>query len=110
MSREERRAYKRLTKNLDPYAPPGNAARRAKVDRARVRQERARPTGPFQFVTARFLALGLGGAAAAGLIAFSVAWPNGMPLALYIGLAGAVVWGVLAVGVRLVQRRIAIGT
>jgi hypothetical protein len=51
--------------------------------------------------------LGIGGTLAAGLIAFSVAWPNGMPNAAYVGLAGAVVWGALAFGLRALQRRAA---
>lgn len=105
MSRAERRAYKRMTKNQDPYALPAAAAARGRAPRQRGR--RPRPTGPFAFVTGRFLAWALGGALAIGLIGFSMAWPNGMPTALYVGLAAALVWGLLAVGVRLLQRRMA---
>jgi hypothetical protein len=105
MSRAERRAYKRMTKSQDPYAPPGGAAARARVQRQRTR--RPQPTGPFQFVTGRLLAWALGGALAAGLVAFSVSWPNGMPMAAYAGLGAAAVWGLLLVGVRFLQQRMA---
>jgi hypothetical protein len=105
MSRAERRAYKRMTKSQDPYAPPGGAAARARVQRQRTR--RPQPTGPFQFVTGRFLTWALGGALAAGLVAFSVSWPNGMPMAAYAGIGAAAVWGLLLVGVRLLQQRMA---
>jgi hypothetical protein len=105
MSRAERRAYKRMTKSQDPYAPPGGAAARSRVQRTRAR--RTPPSGPFQFVTGRVLAWGLGGAVAAALVAFSIAWPNGMPMAAYIGLGAAAAWGLLAVGVRFLQRRMA---
>ncbi len=102
MSRAERRAYKRLTRNQDPYQLPA-AAQRGRAARPRP----ARPEkkdGEFQFITGRFLAWALGGAAVAGLIGLSVSWPN-MPFALYAGLAVAAVWLVLAWVVRLVQRR-----
>jgi hypothetical protein len=105
MSRAERRAYKRLTKSQDPYAPPGGAAARARVQRQRTR--RPQPTGPFQFVTGRFLVWALSGAVAAGLAAFSMAWPGGMPMAAYAGLAAAAAWGLLVAGVRLLQQRTA---
>ena len=39
MSRSERRAYRRLTKNQDPYAPPpATAAARARMERQRARK------------------------------------------------------------------------
>ena len=101
MSREERRAYKRMTKNQDPYAV---AARPGAAGAARRRARRPASTGPFTFVTGRFLTWLIGGAAVAGLIGFSVAWPS-MPLAVYAGLGTAVAWGLLTVGVRLLQRR-----
>jgi outer membrane lipoprotein SlyB len=58
-------------------------------------------------VTPRFLVWALGGAAVAGLLGLSVAWPNGMPTAAYVGLIVAVAWLGLAVVVRLAQRRMA---
>ena len=107
MSREERRAYKRMTKNQDPYSVPVSAAQRARMEKQqRARQaRRPRAGGEFEFVTRRFLVWGVGGAALVGLLAFSIAWPNGMPMAAYVGLAAAAVWGALAVGMRLLQRR-----
>jgi hypothetical protein len=105
MSRAERRAYKRMTKSQDPYAPPGGSGARARVQRQRARP--ALPSGPFQFVTGRFVAWSLGGAIAAGLVAFSIAWPNGMPLAAYAGLGAVAGWALLAVGLRFLQQRMA---
>jgi hypothetical protein len=105
MSRAERRAYKRMTKGQDPYAPAGGAAARARVQRQRTR--RPQPAGPFQFVTRRFLAWAVGGAVAAGLVGFSIAWPSGMPMAAYAGLGAAAAWGLLVVGVRFLQQRTA---
>jgi hypothetical protein len=105
MSRAERRAYKRLTKNQDPYALPA-AAQRGRGARQRSRRSQ-RPDGEFRFVTPRFLVWALGGAAVAGLLGLSVAWPNGMPAAAYVGLIVAVVWLALAVLVRFAQRRMA---
>jgi hypothetical protein len=109
MSREERRAYKRMMKNVDPYAPPASPAQRVRMEKVRARREASRRPGAFRFVTGRFLLFAVGGAAAAGLLAFSLAWPN-MPLAAYLGLAGAAAWGVISVGVRLLQRRMAAAT
>lgn len=106
MSRAERRAYQRMNKNRDPYAMPVAPGQKARIERVRARREQRRGD-PFVFATRRFLALALGGALVAGLATFSVAWPNGMPLALYLGIAAAAVWGALAVGLRLAQRRAA---
>ena len=55
-------------------------------------------------MTGRFLAWAIGGAVVAALLGFSVAWPS-MPLAVYAGLAAAVGWGLVVVGVRFLQRR-----
>jgi hypothetical protein len=44
-------------------------------------------------------------AAAIGFVAFSLQWGNGMPMALYIGLAVAAVVLLLLVGFRFLQRR-----
>jgi hypothetical protein len=106
MSRAERRAYQKLNKNRDPYALPVAPGQKARLDRVRARREQKRASG-FVFVSRRFLAWALGGALVAGLAAFSIAWPNGMPTALYVGLAGAAGWGMLATGLRLAQRRAA---
>jgi hypothetical protein len=105
MSRAERRAYKRLTKNQDPYALPA-AAQRGRAGRQRPRRPQ-RPDGEFRFVTPRFLVWALGGAAVAGLLGLSFAWPNGMPMAGYVGVMVALAWLALAVVVRFAQRRMA---
>lgn len=105
MSREERRAYKRLTKNQDPYQLPA-AAQRGRP--ARQRRRPPRSAGEFRMLSGRFLAWALGGAAVAGLLGLSVAWPNGMPLAGYVGLGVALGWLALAWVVRLAQRRMAL--
>ena len=98
-----------MTKNVDPYAVPGNSgATRSRVERARARKATRPPAeADAGFMSGRFPIWGIGGTLAAGLIAFSVAWPNGMPNAAYVGLAGAVVWGALAFGLRALQRRAA---
>jgi hypothetical protein len=108
MSREERRAYKRMTKNQNPYALPAgaNAAARAR-SQARSRPRRSRTPGEFTFMTSRFLAWLVGGLVVAGLAGFSMAWPSGMPGALFIGLAAAAGWAVLAVAFRFLQQRMA---
>jgi hypothetical protein len=106
MSREERRAYKRMTKNQDPYALPSRATGgAAAMERRRARRTPA-SAGPFAFVSGRFLTWAIGGAVVAGLLGFSLAWPS-MPLAAYAGLAAAAGWVVVVIGVRLLQRRMA---
>ena len=102
MSREERRAYKRMTKNQDPYAVPARPGAAGVAARRRAR--RPTPSGPFTFVTGRFLAWLIGGAAIAALLGFSIAWPA-LPVAVYAGLGAAAGWALLVVGVRLLQRR-----
>ena len=110
MSRAERRAYKRMTKNQDPYGlPSGSSASAGTRGRAQPRsrpRRRANP-GEFSFVTGRFLAWLLGGAVVVGLLGFSIVWPNGMPGALYAGLAATAGWLVLAVAFRFLQQRMA---
>lgn len=104
MSRAERRAYKRMTKNQDPYAAAAQSAARGRPARP---ARRATPKGPFVFWSRRFMLWIFGGAAAAGLLAFSVAWPNGLPNAVWVGLAAAAAWAGLIVGLRFLQSRMA---
>jgi hypothetical protein len=106
MSREERRAYQRMTKKQDPYALPASGAARARQQQLERRKARRAetPTTPGA-ISRRFLAWALGGAAAAGLIAFSLAWPNGMPSAAYVGAGVAIGWVVVAFGARALFRR-----
>ena len=108
MSRAERRAYKRMMKNQDPYALPASASSGARARAAaRSRPRRPQGSGEFVFLTARFLAWAIGGTLLVGLIGFSIAWPNGLSGALYAGLVAAAGWAVLAVGFRFLQRRLA---
>lgn len=108
MSREERRAYRRMMKNADPNAlpaPQGVARKRVEAraqQRARARTELAAEP----FVTARFVGITLAVAVVAGLVFFSVQWPN-MPWAAYVGIAAALVAVVVAGVVRYVRRRAA---
>ena len=105
MSREERRAYQRQMKNMErgPAVPPAARARaeRNAMRRARRGGEAGRP-GEF---TRRFWVRTLLIAVAAGFIAFSTQWGNGMPGALYAGLAVGGVLLLLLVGFRFLQRR-----
>jgi len=105
MSRAERRAYKRMTKSQDPYAPPAGAANRGRA--AARQQRRSRPAGPFVFLSRRFMTWLVGGALVAGLIGFSLSWPSGMPMALWIGLGGAAAWAGAIVVLRFLQGRMA---
>ena len=106
MSREERRNYERMMRNVDrgPSLPPAararaerNAARRA------ARRPRRDPSAPGALTT-RTWVISTVVALSAGYLAFSLLWPN-MPFAAYVGVAVAVVAFALAIGVRLVQRR-----
>jgi hypothetical protein len=107
MSREERRAYQRQMKGMErgPAVPP---AARARAERKAARRARrgggtARP-GEF---TSRFWIRSVLIAAAIGFVAFSLQWSNGMPMALYIGLAAAALVLLILVGFRFLQRRAA---
>lgn len=107
MSREERRAYQRMTKKQDPYALPASGAARARAERQqRVRAQRAArsPSTPGA-ISRRFLLWAFGGGAAIGLIAFSLAWPSGMPFAGYVGLGAWAAWSATAFGLRAVFGR-----
>ena len=105
MSRAERRAYKRMNKGQDPYAMPAAPANRGRAAARTAR--RAKPAGPFVFWSRRFITWLVGGAVVAGLIAFSLSWPNGLPMALWVGLGAAAAWAGLIVGLRFLQGRMA---
>jgi len=101
MSREERRAYQRMTKKQDPYSLPASGAARARQQRQeRLRAQRAArsPSEPGS-ISRRFLWWAIGGGAGVGLIAFSLAWPS-MPLAAYVGVGAWAAWGVILFGLR----------
>ena len=95
-----------MNKGQDPYAVPAASAGRSRAAAARS-SRRASPAGPFVFWSRRFMTWLFGGAVVAGLAAFSVAWPNGMPNALWVGLGGAAAWTGLIVGLRFLQGRMA---
>ena len=102
MSREERRAYQRMTKKQDPYALPSTGAARARqqqLERQKARRAAVGKTTPSGALSRRFLVWALGGGAVGGLIAFSLAWPR-MPMAAYVGIGVAVAWIVAAVALR----------
>lgn len=106
MSREERRNYQRMMKNMErgPALPP---AARARAERnAQRRARRADPTRPGAF-TRGFWVRSVLIAAAIGFIVFSTQWPA-MPGALYTGLAVGGLALLILVGVRLLQRRAAV--
>jgi Flp pilus assembly protein TadB len=106
MSREERRAYERMNKGRDPFAPPVSPQARQRMERQKQRRATRRGSAAAgSGGRSRFGLWAVGGAAATGLVAFSLAWPQGMPNALYIGLAVALVWVVLALGARWMARR-----
>ena len=106
MSREERRAYQRQMKGMErgPALPPAAKAR-AERNAAR-RARRPGPSRPGEFTSAFWIRSVLI-AVAIGFLAFSLQWSNGMPMALYIGLAATAVALLLVVGFRLLQRRAA---
>jgi len=98
-----------MTKKQDPYALPTTGPARAR----QLRQERikarraATPSAPPGALSRRFLLWALGGGVGLGLVAFSLAWPSGMPFAGYVGLGAAAVWVVGAFGLRALTARAA---
>lgn len=108
MSREERRAYQRMTKKQDPYAVPAAAgAARARQQRQdKLKAARAAKAAPPGSISRRFLLWTFGGGAVIGLIAFSLAWPR-MPLAAYVGIGLAVGWLLAAFALRALAGRAA---
>ena len=104
MSREERRNYQRMMKNMErgPALPPAARARAERNAQRRARRAQPEPTGAF---SRRFWTRSVLIAAALGFIAFSLQWGSGMPFALYAGLVVGLVVLLLIVGFRLLQRR-----
>ena len=106
MSREERRAYERMNRGRDPLAPPVNRQAQQRMERARqkrvAKRSTAQPTGA---LGGRFLRWVVIGFVLIGLVAFSLAWPQGMPNALYIGVGAGVGWVILALAGRALARR-----
>jgi Flp pilus assembly protein TadB len=106
MSREERRAYQRQMKAYEkgPALPP---AARARAERNAARRDARRSTNePSRPFSGRFLLRAGLIALAAGFIAFSVQWAEGMPRALYVGLAVGALALVLILAVRFLMARV----
>jgi hypothetical protein len=106
MSREERRAYQRQMKGMErgPSLPPGAKARAERNAARRARRASGEPAGAFSrrfWLRAALIVIAI------GFLAFSLQWSNGMPFALYAGLAAAAVALAVVVGFRLIQRRAA---
>lgn len=85
-----------------PPVPPGA---RARMERRRARRapEAVEGSGLGLRFWLRSLAIALG----LGLVGFSLAWPSGMPFALYVGLGVTVVALGSLLGFRALQRRTA---
>ncbi len=83
-----------MTKNQDPYAPPAvSGAARARAERQRARRSTTqRSADPGRLLGGRGAWLVFGGAAAAFLVGFSMAWGNGAQTALLIGVAAGIAW------------------
>ena len=106
MSREERRNYQRMMKNMErgPALPPAARARAERNAQRRARQGQPQRADAF---SRRFWIRSVLIAAALGFIVFSLQWDGGMPFALYAGLAVGLVVLALIVGFRLLRRRTA---
>lgn len=107
MSREERRQYERMMKNMDRGAalPPAARARAERnATRRAARQAAADPrrsSGLRSWVRTALIVVAI------GFVAFSLQWSEGMPRALYAGLIAAVLASILLLGFRYLQRRAA---
>jgi protein-S-isoprenylcysteine O-methyltransferase Ste14 len=103
MSREERRAYQRMMKNSDPYAPSARVRQRSeKLVKRRERAAQRAASEPF--VTPGWLIRTFIVAFLIGLVFFSTQWPE-MPFALYVGLIAGGIWFLVAAGIRRLRRR-----
>ena len=106
MSREERRNYEKMMRNMErgPSLPPAAKAR-AERNAAR-RASRQAPSKQTSTFSRRFVVMAALIAVAVGYLAFSMLWPN-MPLAAYVGVAAAVIAAAVQIGLRMLQRRVA---
>jgi hypothetical protein len=106
MSREERRAYQRQMKAYEkgPAVPPAARARAERTAAKReARRSTATPSSPF---SRRFLIRAALIAIAVGFVAFSVQWGEGMPRALYVGLAAGALALVTILAIRFLMARV----
>ena len=102
MSREERRAYERMMRNMErgPALPPAARAR-AERNAARRAARRRRASTPGSFTT-RFWVVSILVALARRLPGLQPPVPN-MPFALYLGGIVAVVILALQIGIRILR-------
>ena len=107
MSREERRAYQRQMRGMERGAslPPAAKARAERNAVRRAARKTARSTERPGAFSTRFWMRAAAIALAMGFAGFSLQWGNGMPTAIYVGLAAGAVALALIVGFRFVQRR-----
>jgi hypothetical protein len=107
MSREERRNYERMMRNVErgPALPPAAKARAERNAARRAQRQSPQPASPAGF-TRRFVVIAILAALAIGYTAFSVTWPN-MPFAAYVGVGVGILTLAVALGFRLLQRRVA---
>ena len=105
MSREERRNYERMMRNMEkgPGLPPAARARAERNAQRRAARSKEPPTYGF---TRRFIVVSVLISVAIGFATFSMQWPN-MPFALYVGLLVTAVALAIQVGLRFLQRRAA---
>jgi ABC-type xylose transport system permease subunit len=105
MSREERRQYERMMKNMDraPGLPPAARARAERNAARRAKRQQPERQGAF---SRRFWVRSLIAALVIGFLGFSLQWENGMPFALYVGVAVGLVVLAVIVGFRFLQRRV----
>ena len=107
MSREERRQYERMMRNMErgQALPP---AARARVERnAARRAARRSETEERGLFAVRFWVRTVLVAVAVGFLALSLQWGEGLPRALYAGLIAGAFAFAAQVGLRLLQRRAA---
>jgi hypothetical protein len=107
MSREERRAYQKMNRNRDPLAPPPLPRQtQSRIERARQKRGARRgPAGAELGWGGRWRLITIAGFFVVGLLGLSLAWPSGMPFALWVGAGAAILWVGLMLVVRLMQRR-----
>ena len=107
MSREERRNYERMMRNVErgPSLPPAARARAERNAARRAARQAPQVASPGS-ITRRFVVIAVLAALAVGYTAFSITWPN-MPFAAYVGVGVGALTLVAAFGFRLLQRRVA---
>ena len=107
MSREERRQYERMMKNMErgQTLPP---AARARVERNAARRAARRSEMEERgLFGVRFWVRTVLVALAVGFLALSLQWSEGLPRALYVGLIAGAFALAAQVALRLLQRRAA---